>query len=403
MHIKYLPNLLRIEWRRRKSKKRGGKLKLKLGDVAGFFHELHKANISYVVLRWFDEVPLDPLAEKEATKDVDMLFDHHDLKELVQIGIRFPGPVLAEFYSVSGKKGTSARGYPYYPPVLAEEILSGRILHKDSFYIPSPFHHFQSLCYHLVYHKGFDSGLPINDSTPPKAAGKRDYPALLKALAEAEGITLEEPLTLEGLNHHLIESDWAMPYDLKLRWRFCEKEWMQQLSRAEEASDFTFSEKIPGLIIFLIRSDGSDSPEIKEATIEEINRHFTTIDIFELDSKSQHRVIRNVRGGNWLEHRKKVLIPPTHALVCFDPAPKLFSEDHAEHGKRPLVTNENILNKHSIRDQVNQRFPSEGSKRIVLHSSDNAMEAHHHLFHVLGRERYHEYCEELVRLKKIPN
>ena len=39
----------RIELRRKKSKKKGGKLKLKLGNCSGFFAELHKSNIDYVI------------------------------------------------------------------------------------------------------------------------------------------------------------------------------------------------------------------------------------------------------------------------------------------------------------------------------------------------------------------
>ena len=94
----------RIELRRKKSKKKGGKLKLKLGNCSGFFAELHKSNIDYVVLRWFDEVPLTKLEEENMKKDIDILFHHSDLKKVIKIAVKFPGKVLAEFYSVEDSK-----------------------------------------------------------------------------------------------------------------------------------------------------------------------------------------------------------------------------------------------------------------------------------------------------------
>lgn len=398
---KHLINFLRIESRRRKSKKRGGKLKLKIGNVVEFFRELDRAKIEYVVLRWFEEVPLTPKAEKETSKDIDILFRHSDLKKVMWIGARFPGNILTEFYSVSGKRGTSARGYPYYPPGLAEQIISNRERYRDHFYIPSPKAHFQSLCYHLVFHKGFDSGLPVSQTAPPKATGSRDYPAILSQFAEPLDLTLEQPITLESLYHHLVATEWSMPYDLKLRWRFCQKEWLDQLCRIEEAADFAYAGKLPGLIIFLIREDGSSSPEILDATVSKIEEKFEVTNTIHLNEAQQKRVVHNVRGGNWLEYRDKTLVPPTIALICFDPSPELLTEDHPSFKKYPLITNLNVLVKNKIRSQINEQFPLEKRTRTVLHSSDNTMEAHHHLFYILGKEDYSDFCEELLK-KPLP-
>ena len=395
-NLNHFINFLRIEFRRRKSKKRGGKFKLKIGNLPSFFQALNQAGIPYVVLRWFEEVPLTDLEEKEAINDIDFLFQHSDLKKIIRIGSQHPGKILAEFYSVSGKKGTSARGLPYYPPALASHIIENRILYKNTFYVPAPYEHFQSLCFHLVFHKGYDSGLPIDQDTPPKQTPKRDYADLLQQLAKKENITLEQPITLESLNLYLSKTQWTMPYDLKRRWRFSQKEWIEHLWKEEEKRDFTYAKKIPHLIVFLIRSDGSDSPEILQATIQKIKKHFTIEQTIELDEESQNRVIQNVRGGNWIEHGGKTLIPPTFALLCFDPSPQTFSKSHPDFRKNPHVTNANVLLKKEIREQINNDFPSTNKKRVVLHSSDNTMEAHHHLLYVCGKENYISICEKLM-------
>lgn len=397
---KHFLNFLRIEARRRKSKKRGGKLKLKIGNVPGFFRSLDEAGVEYVVLRWFEEVPLTPAGEKKTTNDIDILFQHSDLKKVIRIGSKFPGNVLTEFYSVSGKKGTAARGFPYYPPVLAAQILSSRIRYKDTFYIPSPREHFQSLCYHLVYHKGYESGLPVNASTPPKDKGKRHYEDLLMELADKEGVTLEKPVTLESLHRYLVASGWTMPYDQKQRWKGCQKEWMDHLCKLEEEEDFTYAKQLPGLIVFVIRADASVPPEVREATIRKIKNYFTVEEIIPLSQEDQDRASLNIRGGNWLEHGGKTFVPPTVALVCFDPTPKPFTKDHPDYRKNPHITNANVLLKNLIREEINEEFPTGGKKRTVLHSSDNTMEGHHHLLYVLGKDHYPEFCRNLVKRRQ---
>lgn len=397
----HLFNFLRIELRRRKSKKRGGKFKLKIGRVADFFRELDRLKIEYVVLRWFEEVPLTPEDEKTTTKDIDILFRDSDLKKVMRIGARFPGNVLAEFYSVSGKRGTSARGYPYYPPALAEQIITHREQYRNHFYIPSPREHFQSLCYHLVYHKGYDSGLPINSSEPLRATSSRDYQSLLSEFSGEIDLKLEQTITLESLYRHLVATHWTMPYDLKLRWRFCQKEWLEHLCRLEEESDFTYADKLPGLIVFLIREDGSSSPEILATTVRKIEERFEVTHTIHLNEEQKKRVLHNVRGGNWLEYRDKIPVPPTIALICFDPSPELLTKDHPSFKKYPLITNLNVLVKNKIRSQINEKFPLNKKIRTVLHSSDNTMEAHHHLFYVLGREAYPTFCEDLLK-RELP-
>ena len=392
----------RIELRRKKSKKKGGKLKLKLGNCSGFFAELHKSNIDYVVLRWFDEVPLTKLEEENMKKDIDILFHHSDLKKVIKIAVKFPGKVLAEFYSVEGKKGTAARGYPYYPPVLAEKILQSRVLHKNSFYIPASFEHFQSLLYHIVYHKGYESGLPVDASTAPQQEGKRDYLKTLTSMSQQLDIELPEPITLFSLHDYLNKTGWTMPYDLKLRWNNQQK-WLKTLCKKEENLDFTYASQLPELIVFLIRSDATVSANIKQSTIDKIESRFNILQTIDLDKEAQQRVSLNVRGGNWIEHSGKIFTPALTAVICHDSDPIKLKKSDPRYRKNPHITNAKVLDKNIIRDEINILFPDDKYNRTVLHSSDNTMEAHHHLLYVCGRENYAAICEELTTQVSLLN
>jgi hypothetical protein len=62
-----------------------------------------------------------------------------------------------------------------------------------------------------------------------------------------------------------------------------------------------------------------------------------------------------------------------------------------------------VLDKNIIRDEINTLFPDDKYNRTVLHSSDNTMEAHHHLLYVCGRENYAAICEELAAQVSLIN
>ena len=100
----YWLNYLRIELRRKRAKKKGRKLRLKIGNVNSFFRTLNNEGVNYAVLRWFEEVPLTLKLEKEFSNDVDILFAVADLKKLVQIASKHPGYVSFDCYSAEGKK-----------------------------------------------------------------------------------------------------------------------------------------------------------------------------------------------------------------------------------------------------------------------------------------------------------
>ena len=96
-----------------------------------------------------------------------------------------------------------------------------------------------------------------------------------------------------------------------------------------------------------------------------------------------------------MQHGGNEFIPPTLALICNDESPIPFSRDDPRRRKYPLISNAKVLYKNRIRNEINEYFPSGGSKRIVLHASDNSIEAQHHLEAVYG-DAYPEVCDALL-------
>lgn len=378
----------------RKARKRGKTLRLTVGNLASFFHNLNTRGIPYTVLRWFDEVPQSIAQEESYTEDIDFLIDHTRLNEVIELASQHPGNIKCDFYSPTGKRGTGFKKMPYYPPVMAWEILNSREIYNNYFYVPSPELHFKSLAYHLTYHKATTSGIPSGtDAFPVSLPAKRPYQELLEKLGDTLRIDLPKPYTLLGLHQYLQQQEWGMPYDLMVRWPK-EKEWMRYLAEQEEEFFRPYAESDPDLIIFMLRSDATESQEICDATIALIAEQFSILRTVQLDEAMTSRTLRSTRGGNWMENNGTETISPTVALVCRDNTPEIFAQNDPRRKKYPLISNAKVLLKNEIRDTINQQFPGNGHKRIVLHASDNAMEAQHHLQAVYG-EHYPSICKEL--------
>jgi hypothetical protein len=214
--LKRQANLLRI-WaargatvvERRLRKRLGSKprtnprfIPVRLG-VDGVIAELNRRNVRYVVLRWFDRLPALP-----AGGDLDLLVHDDDIAEVDRVLDDKSGIAECDVYSVSGLPGTTYSGVPHLPPARAADLLASAVLVKGSYPAPTAEHHFLSLAFHAVFHKGFKTGMPSRHAAPadiPKP--KNDYLGTLASLAAELGIPVE--LTLEGLERFLARSGWT--------------------------------------------------------------------------------------------------------------------------------------------------------------------------------------------------
>lgn len=116
---------------------------------------------------------------------------------------------------------------PYFPPALASLVLRDRVFSAcHQFYVPNDRHHLLTFVYHLVYHKGTKSGIPMceSDISPATASRPNAYLEEAERIARTYDEDLTLPRTLEGLYEYLVSAGWQMPLDSLIRWKVKE-EW----------------------------------------------------------------------------------------------------------------------------------------------------------------------------------
>ncbi len=381
-----------FNWRRRVHRRRGPKLCV--GNLPSFFRTLNERGVAYVVLRWFDEVPMDAAAERAYAGDLDIMVDSRSFRDLCRAVAEHPGKIKIDLYSEGVQMGTGYARMPYYPPPKALEILSGRVLHEKGFFVPSPAAYLRSLCYHLTYHKGILSGLPtgLDGGAPNAVANKHDIIGELRRAAAEAGEELPSEITLFSLHEWLKARYWNMPYDLLAHWGK-PNEWHQLLRRHEEAH---LKEQLGGLhdiIVFMVREDavqqGADG-----VIIDRLRQKFAILDEVRLDGEAVRRVLNETRGADWTKHKSTLMIPPVIAVVCHDPAPVPVPPG-SKLGKIHFnVHNNNVFYKHELRAWLETRYP--GASGNFLHGSDNDMESTAYLLAVYGDEGFAAAREKLL-------
>ena len=359
---------LLFQWTRRSKNKR--RCNVRIGHLKEFFAALGKSGISYVVLRWFSEVPLSSDAEKNFAGDIDLLVESSQLEEFCRVVADFPGKIKIDLYSNGIRLGTDCKRIAYFPPVLGSELLQNRSLFCDSFYRPAPRLYLYSLLYHCVYQKGLLCGLPTGTALQNSERYSHDLEQELCLTAAECGETLPKPLTLLNIHHWLQQRNWAMPYDLLGRWP-TRNAWHDELLNLETEKQLRDLGKLREILVFLIREDavqtGANAP-----IIEELQKKFTILEQFSLNSEQQSRVIRETRGGDWTKHKDYLIVPPVIAVICHDPAPAVIDHQSTLGSIHKFVRNGNVFFKHEIRKHMDQRFPGAIN---FLHGSDNDAES----------------------------
>lgn len=159
---------------------------LETESLIEFFCYLNKSSVSYVILRWFDDLPT--LAKGE---DLDLIIQDDETRYFNGLALFNKGGLVPfDVYSVSGLKGTAYRNsIPYFAPKLSKQILHRRQLYKEHFFVPCFSDHLMSFLYHCVFHKGLKAGLEPGVVLKPdllaserKRVGK-DYLGEIKRLA----------------------------------------------------------------------------------------------------------------------------------------------------------------------------------------------------------------------------
>jgi hypothetical protein len=361
-------------------------------SLTDFFRILEAHDVPYVVLRWFDSLPhVDP------GEDVDILIADDQL-EFVHT-LLLPRPMRRDsqafdVYTVSGLPGSDfGDGVPYYPPRFARSVLADAVRVRDLYRVPSLEHHFKSLAYHALYHKGYASGLRSGmDQDEARQPSDHDYEAVLALLAAQLGAPMVP--TLDSLDRVLQDNGLRPPLDTLERLEPGNR-WIRDRFLADRPA---VEAVWRGLAVFVVRERAEEHVDL---IIEELGRHgFEILESIRLEEAQREAARHRIRGGNW-ERGPWPLSGggPGICVIAYDVAPWLGPADGGS------GTNLRIAEaKAKVRQQLLDRV-DDSSEYNPLHSSDNPRQALDYLDVLDDPQlltRIHGRARELLDLCRAP-
>lgn len=353
---------LRRAARRRISRPTGARRYLAAGlDLDAFFGRLREQGVSYVVLRWFDDLP-----HVDEGEDIDMLVADEDLAFVHSLMATRPTlrPTQKfDIYSVSGLPGSDFRGVPYYAPRFATAMLERSEWLRGLYRVPSLQDHHDSLAYHAAYHKGYASGLTEEKvSSADREPADHDYEAVLAGLGSRLGIS-ERP-TLTSLDGHLAEGDLRPPLDTLERLA-TGNPWISDHFLSNRPA---LEELWRGFAVFVLRERSQTQVDL---AVQELDRQgFEVLNVIHLDPDQRSTASHWLRGGNWARGPWPLSggDPSVYVLV-YDVVPDLSETDGLS------ANNNRILRaKQGLRARLLADVPASEQYNPV-HSSDNPGQA----------------------------
>jgi hypothetical protein len=324
-------------------------LSLDIG-IPGLLQFLEKEKIKYVVLRFYDKLP--KLDREDG--DLDILVEDSDVDKVGEFLSKSPGPITVEIKPTSRPVGT---GIPYYVPHLAQQILQNAVRGPAGALIPGPREAFLSFTYHVLYHKGLESGVPTKIPGLKLGTPKSDYVKELSKLAK--NINLNIPITMEDLEDYLYKEGWRPKLDTLAKIAI-ENEWVRKRLSENEKKDSDI-----GLGVMILKEG-----VFKVNKTDSILNSITDKDGFKIiktkrftDEKKY--VADHLRGGVWADELTKIEdYQPAMAIVVCDLYGKINTTD-MESGKRIKT----------LKEQLRKEFGFDKTGMNFIHGTDNTNEA----------------------------
>lgn len=320
--------------------------------VKGFLGFLHDKGVNYVVLRFFEKLPM---LYREGG-DLDLLVadeDERAVKNFLQLN---PGSIGVDVWTVSR---TTFNDITYYPPALARKILEGAVDGPAGSRIPLPKDAFLALAYHVVYHKGPFAGVPseITEIVVNKSP-ENDYGGVLSRMADDLGIDVD--ITMEALDEYLAREGWRPHFDTLAKIAPKNK-WVWQRFFSSAASNEV------GLGIFLLKKKAFTARAVDaiEKMISEYGE-FEILKVKVFKGGEVKRVASSLRGGVWHgKHGPDDEFLPAKALLVLNK--ELARLSHLGFSHAPP--------KYDIRNlkrMIRKRF--DGKDGSMVHATDNTRE-----------------------------
>ena len=342
-------------------------------SVGKFFKELNQRGVSYVVMRWFEELP-----ETRTEEDIDILIADEDIDKIWDLFGQNRNKQKFDIYNVTGSRGHHFKNLPYYPPELARQVLANRTWHKEIFAVPDTRRYFLSLAYHAVFHKGSKSGIPNRHHADEEFNADHDYISYLRNLAEPAGFSGRDFEEFNDLYQLLSVEGWVPEFDT-LRKLAEHDPWLRDLL-PESAEDISDGE----MVVFIVRQWVVDHDKLD--TVKQIiqKKGLEILKSVVLEGEAKNRAVNKIRGGKWDKGPfPKSGGPPAAVIICFDYHPR--KPDKLTRKTHPFVKNHNVMLKYTIRDYINEEMLYFNHVNSI-HSADNEVEAFEYLKLIFPQE-----------------
>ena len=361
-------------------------------DLQTFFRELNNRDVRYVVLRWFETLP-----ELSPGEDVDLLVDDDDVDLIAPLlnGSKTNG-IPFDVYAARGLVGFTYHGLPYFEPSVASAILTDTVLLRGIYRVPNPVMHYLSMAYHVVYHKGFSSGIPTRIATVNARKSKsaeHDYKRVLKDITRISELSFPDAHTLEDLESTLVEYNFRPAFDSISKLCACNP-WLacflkETIQKSPMFCDFR------GITVFLVREQAAHA--VKQIEDQIVRRGFNVLETLWISAAQKESLAKQTRGGNWERGPyPKSGGSPAAAIITCDLQP--IPVDITSEPDQPALTNRRT---HLVK-QALRRWFNTGTKKSAhvnsIHSSDNELEAVEYLLK-LDPELPIKIKEDVTRLK----
>lgn len=347
-----------------------------------FLEILNERKVEYVLLRWWEDLPMYPEGE-----DINILVrdEHRELINDLVTGVDKNG-IKCDLYTVTGAKNGSRMNIPVFSQNLTRDLMNTRTFYNGA-YVPSEIPFFASVAYHAIFHKGHNSGIPGFNVEPTKYV--YDYTEFLKSLAY--NLKIKVDISVKGLYQWLKGKGYAPAADTLAKLA----EIRPEIAFLETplSSDVRGGEVIAFVIREKLHQDGLLG-NFKKSLEEEFQ--FDVLDVKIFTEKEKEICTTQIRGGKWDNGPwRESGGPPVALVVAFDYHPIPF--DSLEQKQQPRTTNKNTVNaKYGFRTRLNNL--DKVNNYNGLHSADNEPDAWFYIS-LMGNE-YRQEILNMVELRR---
>ncbi|MBV9575528.1 MAG: protein kinase family protein [Gammaproteobacteria bacterium] len=237
------------------------------------------------MLRWFSDT-----STFAGQKDLDVLIGDEHVDFVRSLATKVPSPInqiRIDIYSTIGKYGSGFTDYPYYPKYLATRILKNAV-NYNNFRIPSAVDYLYSFIFHVVFHKAEASGLPVTGTFDHQF---NRYADEIHKAANAAGVRIDHPITLENMAILLKEGGWFPPSEWIRRASSRASNWLSTLVSAEWTN--------PAISVFIVREQAANEIFIQKFVEQVKEEDLSVLAIQKLTRSQKKRAALFLRNGNW--------------------------------------------------------------------------------------------------------